>query len=170
LFVVDEAYLPFAFGLESTVNCSADNVFVLRSMTKDFALAGLRLGYAVGNAKLMDSLRRVLPPWSVNAVAQAAGVAASRDTDRCRRSLERLAVAKDDLVQGLTRLGLTPLPSAVHFFLVPCNNAAALRLVLLKRGVLVRDCASFGLTGYLRIATRLPEENERLLTVLREVL
>jgi histidinol-phosphate/aromatic aminotransferase/cobyric acid decarboxylase-like protein len=73
-------------------------------------------------------------------------------------------------MQGLTQLGLTPLPSAVHFFLVPYEDAADLRLTLLKRGVLVRDCASFGLPSYLRIATRKPEDNERLLAVLREVL
>jgi len=169
LFVVDEAYLPFAAGLDSALDCSTDNVLVLRSMTKDFALAGLRLGYAVGAERLITALRRAQPPWSVNALAQAAGVAALRNPAHRQLSLERLALAKQELVHGLTGLGLAPVPSAMHFFLVPCDGAA-FRQALLERGMLVRDCASFGLPAYVRIATRRPEENERLLAAVREVI
>jgi threonine-phosphate decarboxylase len=66
----------------------------------------------------------------------------------------------------MTRLGLAPLPSAVHYFLVPVGDGCAFRGALLQRGILVRDCASFGLPGYVRIATRLPEENDRLLAAI----
>ncbi len=168
LFVVDEAYLPFAADIDSALAIRGENVLVLRSMTKDFGLAGLRLGYAIGEEKVIERLRRIQPPWSVNALAQAAGVAALRDPTHRQRSLEVLLQAKQELTAGLTRLGLTPVPSAAHFFLVRVGDGSGFRLSLLRRGVLVRDCSSFGLPAHVRIATRRPEENERLLSVIRE--
>jgi L-threonine-O-3-phosphate decarboxylase len=170
LFVVDEAYLPFAAGCPSALALDAANVLVLRSLTKDCGLAGLRLGFAVGPEPLVEALRRVQPPWSVNALAQAAGVAALRDTAHRTRSLELVAEAKEALTAGLTQLGLRPVPSSVSFFLVRVGDGAAFRRRLLSRGLLVRDCASFGLPAYVRISTRRPEENERLLAAIREVL
>ena len=169
LFLVDEAYQPFAPGLGSAVDLEVENLLVLRSMTKDFGLAGLRLGYAVGPEPLIEALRRVQPPWSVNALAQAAGVAALRDLAHRNRTLELLGQAKETLVVGLTRLGLPSVPSVVPFFLVRVGDGAAFRRALLTHAVLVRDCASFGLPAHVRIATRRPEENERLLATIREV-
>ena len=169
LFVVDEAYLPFAAGLDSVLSFEVENVLVLRSLTKNCGLAGLRLGYAVGEASVIALLRRAQPPWSVNALAQAAGVAALRDPTHQQVSLARLAHAKQELVGSLTRLGLAPVPSVTAFFLLHVGNGAAFRQALLRRGILVRDCASFGLPGHIRIAARQPEENERLLAVIREV-
>jgi threonine-phosphate decarboxylase len=115
------------------------------------------------------ALRRVQPPWSVSALAQAGGVAALSDSGHRQRSLEQLAAAKHELAAGLTRLGVAPVPSATHFFLVRVGDGRAFRTKLLQRGVLVRDCASFGLPAYVRVAARRPQENERLLDVVREV-
>lgn len=166
LFVVDEAYLEFAPGLESALSISQDNVLVLRSMTKDFALAGLRLGYAVGSQAVVDLLARARPPWSVNALAQAAGLAALRDKEHVTRTLAGLKHAKEKLVTAIAGLGLPVLPSAVHFFLVHVGDAAGFRRALLRHGILVRDGTSFGLPGHVRIATRRPEENDRLLAAM----
>jgi histidinol-phosphate/aromatic aminotransferase/cobyric acid decarboxylase-like protein len=170
LFAVDEAYLAFAAGLRSALATEVNNVLVLRSMTKDYALAGLRLGYAVGRREVINVLAQVRPPWSVNALAQAAGVAALADEEHLRRSLGELARAKEALVAGLRGLGLRPLPSAVQFFLIRVGDGAAFRRALLQRKVQVRDCASFGLPSYVRIATRRPEENALLLEAIREVI
>lgn len=170
LFVVDEAYLPFTSGLESVLACAGANILVLRSMTKDFGLAGLRLGYAVAEAETITLLRRVQPPWSVNALAQAAGVAALTDGMHRQQSIDQLAQAKHELTVELTRLGLTPVPSVTHFFLLRVGDGVAFRRALLRRGVLVRDCTSFGLPAYIRIAARRPEENQRLLAAIREVI
>jgi histidinol-phosphate aminotransferase len=169
LFVVDEAYQPFAYGV-SALELGAANVLVIRSMTKDHSLAGLRLGYAIGPEALVEPLRRVQPPWSVNAPAQAAGVAALGDPAHRDRSLQRLREDRETLVAGLAELGLFPVPSAVPYFLVRVGDGAAFRQKLLARRILVRDCASFGLPEYVRISTRRPEENDRLIAVLREVL
>ena len=170
LFVVDEAYLAFAPGSRSALDLGADNVLVLRSMTKDYALAGLRLGYAAGPEGIVSALARIRPPWNVNALAQAAGLAALADGEHIRRSLGELARARGHLVADLEALGLTVLPSAVHFFLVEVGNAAATRAGLLQGGMLVRDCTSFGLPAFVRVATRRPEENERLVAAWRGLL
>jgi len=168
LFVIDEAYIQFVDGLASAANLGAENVLVLRSMTKDYALAGLRLGYALGNEAVIGALARVQPPWSVNALAQAAGVAALGDQHHLCESMRRLRQAKPPLVDGLHALGLPPLPSATHYFLVKVGDGAAFRRALMSKHTLVRDCASFGLPDYVRIATRRPEENARLLAAIQE--
>jgi histidinol-phosphate aminotransferase len=169
LFVVDEAYQSFAPGLPSLIPDRAGNLLILRSMTKDYALAGLRLGYAVGAEDVIAALRQVQPPWSVSAMAQAAGVAALGDEHHLAQSLEDLARAKRDLVKSLTELGLAVWPSAAHFFLARVGDGAAFRQTLLQRGMLVRDAASFGLPAFVRLGTRRAEENARLLSALREV-
>jgi L-threonine-O-3-phosphate decarboxylase len=169
LFVVDEAYLAFASGLRSTLTAGMPNILIMRSMTKDYALAGLRLGYAVGQEAVIAALKQVRPAWNVNALAQAAGVAALEDETHLQQSLCALRQAKAELVGALTGLGLPPLPSAVHFFLVNVGAGSAFRRALLQHGILVRDCASFGLPAYVRIATRRPEENARLLAAIVQV-
>ena len=170
LFVVDEAYLPFVPGMESALACNANNILVLRSMTKDHALAGLRLGYAVGPADLIAVLTRQRPPWNVNALAQAAGLAALQDEAHLAETLTQLRREKDLLVQGLQSLGYTPVPSQTPFFLLPVGNGAAFRSALLARGgILVRDCASFGLPQHIRIAPRRPKENLRFLEEIKRV-
>jgi histidinol-phosphate aminotransferase len=168
LFIVDEAYLTFAAEAPSVLPVMRHNMLVLGSMTKAYALAGLRLGYAVGAPDLLDALRRARPPWSVNALAQAAGIAAVQDTAHLTACLTHIAQAKPDLIAGLHALGLAPVPSTTHFFLVRVGHAAACRQALLGRGILVRDCASFGLPAYIRVATRRPADNARLLAALAE--
>jgi len=168
LFVVDEAYLPFAAGLDSVLDSAGKNVLVLRSMTKDFGLAGLRVGYAVGAEEVIALLRRVQPPWSVNALAQAAATTSLRDLGHRQHTLRQLARARRELAAALTRLGLPPVPSATHFFLVRVGDAGDFRQRLLRHKMLVRDCSSFGLPDHVRIAARRPDENERLLAALRE--
>ena len=167
LFVVDEAYLAFASDCRSAISLGADNVLIVRSMTKDYALAGLRLGYAVGHREVVETIACARPPWNVNAFAQAAGLAALGDSMHLQHSLERLDQARSQLVADLVDLGMSPFPSSVHFFLLSVGDAAAFRSALLRQGILVRDCASFGLPGFVRIATRRPDENTRLVAAIR---
>jgi histidinol-phosphate aminotransferase len=169
LFLVDEAYLTFAAQAPSVLPVRCANILVLRSMTKAYALAGLRLGYAVGSQAVLAALQCARPPWSVNALAQAAGIAALQDTTHLADCLARIAHATNDLRAGLRALGLTPCPSTTHFFLVRVGDGAYCRRVLLRHGLLIRDCASFGLPAYIRLATRRPEENARLLATLGEL-
>jgi histidinol-phosphate aminotransferase len=171
LFVVDEAYQAFAPDFQSALDIQADNLLVLRSMTKDYALAGLRLGYAVGPERIVAALALVRPAWNVNRAAQAAGMVCltAEGQAHLHSSLAALQFAKTQLMEGLRRLGMHPRPSQVHYFLLPVSDAKSFRRTLLRHGILVRDCASFDLPNYVRIATRRPEENQRLLNAIQNV-
>jgi L-threonine-O-3-phosphate decarboxylase len=166
LFVVDEAYLAFVPDLESVLTFQRPNLLVLRSMTKDYALAGLRLGYAVGSESLIHALESVRPAWNVNALAQAAGLAALSDEVYYQAALTQLREEKTFLLNGLVQLGFSPVPSQTQFFLLPVENATQFRQNLLRQGILVRDCNSFGLPQHVRISPRTRPENQRLLDVL----
>ena len=132
-------------------------------MTKYWGLAGLRLGHAVASPETAAALRAAAPPWSVNACAQAAGVAALADLAHHRRAVELLTGERDRLAAGLRALGWTVEPTTAGFFLVHAGDAAAVRGALLARGCLVRDCASFGLPGHVRVSPRHPGQNDLLL-------
>ena len=169
LFVVDEAYLAFVPEMRSSASLHCKNILILRSMTKDYAIAGLRLGYAVGDKTVIAALMNLRPAWNVNALAQAAGLAAVQDEAHLTKTLAELRSEKLALISGLKELGYGPVPSQTHYFLMPVGNGAQFRQKLLQRGILVRDCTSFSLPSYVRIATRKPEENTRLLYALTEM-
>jgi histidinol-phosphate aminotransferase len=167
LFVLDEAYcdlLPEAQWSASLLD--AGNLVVLRSMTKYWGLAGARLGYALAGRTASVALRSAAPPWSVNAFAQAAGLAALADLGHHQRSIALLTAERDRLAAGLRDRGWTTEPTTAGFFLIHAGDAAALRAELLARGFLVRDCASFGLPGHVRVSPRAPHQNDLLLEAL----
>jgi histidinol-phosphate aminotransferase len=169
LFVVDEAYLAFAPGMVSAITLHRKNILVLRSMTKDYAIAGLRLGYAVGTEVVIDALANLRPAWNVNSLAQAAGLAALQDESHLTDTLAKLRQEYQTLIDDLKALGFDPVPSQTHYFLLPVENGAQYRSKLLQQRILIRDCASFGLPDYVRIATRQSEENVRLISAIKEI-
>jgi histidinol-phosphate aminotransferase len=164
LFVLDEAYCDLLREPQWSQSLLArGNLVVLRSMTKSWGLAGLRLGYALTDAETAAALRVAAPPWSVNACAQAAGVAALADAQHHERGLVLLRRERDRLTSALRDRGWVVEPSAAAFFLVDTGDAAAARAALLAHGCLVRDCSSFGLPRHVRLSPRRPNENDRLL-------
>ena len=168
LLILDEAYITYVDESWSAMDLiGRGNVVIVRSMTKDYALAGLRLGYAVAREDIINALRRVRPPWNVNAVAQKAGVIALNDTDYLERCGREIGKAKQFLVGELYRIGFTLVPSSTNFFLVKVTDAEGFRNALLKHGILVRDCTSFGLPQYIRIAARTMPECRRLITTIQ---
>jgi histidinol-phosphate aminotransferase len=181
LWIIDESYRHFVkeVGRREKVDfvtppaflSTQKNIISLRSLTKDYNLAGLRLGYALAAPEVINTLRTVQPAWSVNTLAQVAGVAALQEeviTWR-QQSLAQYHQHTTDLWAGLTQLGLTVLPTSTSFALVPVQNAPVFRSRLLSHGLLVRDCTSFGLPEHIRIAARQPEDNGRLLTVIERM-
>ena len=166
--ILDEAYIAFVDESWSSNDLiHRGNVIIVRSMTKDYALAGLRLGYVMANQEIIDSLRRVNPPWSVNVMAQKAGVAALRDTDYLEWCKQKIRQAKQFLMGELYQIGFTVVPSRANFFLVKVANAKGFRAALLKHGILVRDCTSFGLPEYVRIAPRTMPECQKLIATIQ---
>ncbi len=176
LFVVDEAYAPFL--AESGPNhhdsalraflplLEAGRVLLLRSMTKDGALAGLRLGYAVAPEPVVTALGAAKPPWSVNRAALAAGLASLADEDHWRQSQITTAYAVTYLQHALRELGFRVFDTRANFFLVEVGDAPTVRDALLRRGLVVRDCTSFGLPTMIRIAARPIPDCERLVAAL----
>ncbi|MBI2886330.1 MAG: histidinol-phosphate aminotransferase family protein [Chloroflexi bacterium] len=171
LLVVDEAYLPFLARPESCLESGLiENLLMLRSMTKDCGIPGLRLGYAIAPEPLLAPLRVAQPPWSVSAPAQAAGLAALRTYEQVGQSLAALREVKDYLIEALSSQGLEILPSATNFFLARVGDGASFRRALLQEGCCVRDCASFGLPEYVRIAVRTLPECRTLVAAVARVL
>ncbi len=170
LFVVDEAYLTLCAGIPSALPLiDRGNVVVLRSLTKDAALAGLRVGYCMSAEPVADALRSVLPPWSVSAVAQAAALAALGDVEHMNDARLAVATSRAHLVGGLVALGYRPYPTVTNFVLAPVGNGATITRALLQQGFAVRDCASFGLPECIRIGVRAIPDQERLLGALAVV-
>jgi len=171
LVVLDEAYITFVDDVWSSLDMiRGNNLLILRSMTKDYALAGLRLGYGVGGKEIISTLSRICPPWSVNTVAQQAGLVAVAAEGYLKQCQIKLKPVKTYLVAELSRLGLPPVPSAANFLLVEVGNAPKFRRELLQRRVLVRDCTSFGLPGYVRISPRTLPECRRLVRAIEEMM
>jgi histidinol-phosphate aminotransferase len=168
MLILDEAYITYVDGSWSSHDLiSRDNVVVVRSMTKDYALAGLRLGYAMANREIIDNLRRVRPPWNVNVVAQKAGIIALEDADYLERCEQKVRQAKQFLTAELQRIGFAVVPSQANFFLLKAGDAKGFRSALLKHGMLVRDCTSFGLPEYVRITPRTMPECRKLIATIK---
>lgn len=171
ILALDEAYVPFVDGAwSSTPLLGSGRVVLIRSLTKDLALAGLRLGYCIAPPRLADAVRRQQQSWSVNSAALIAGYAALKDADHRARSLDAIRAGRAALIEGLTRLGLPFEPPAANFALVEAGDGADVRSRLLRRGFLVRDCASFGLPSHIRIAVRTVGECDALVEALARVL
>ena len=158
LLVVDEAYINL-----SERRADADvialaarhgSVIALRSMTKDYALTALRLGYAVAGAPVIARLAALQPDWSVNGLAQAAGLVAIADTGYLEQARQAVAASRDCVVERLSALGIRCYPAEANFVLAQVGDAASLRDRLARRGLFVRDCASFGLPDCIRIGLR----------------
>lgn len=166
LFIVDESYIEFSDSAASLVQADPPNLVVLRSMTKSMAIAGLRLGFLVASEQILGRLRERLVPWNVNSLAQAAGIAAINDRQYYSAAISRLAKAKDQFMSDLKTRGYEPVSSDANYFLLPIDNASAVREGLLSHGILVRDCASFGTGEHIRLAVRAPADNEKLIRLL----
>ncbi len=170
LLVLDEAYVSFVDNSWSSADLIKDgNVIVLRSMTKDCGLAGLRVGYAVADHRVIRTLRKICPPWNVNIAGQKAAVSLLREKRDIAESKKLLLEAKDYLVKELIALGYEVVPSQTHFFLVKVGDAAAFRSALLAQGILVRDCASFGLKEYIRLSASTIAQSHIFIDTVREL-
>jgi histidinol-phosphate aminotransferase len=164
LVALDEAYVAFTPDpWRSTELLGVGELIIVRSMTKDYALAGLRLGYAVADEGTIAVIKKVKPPWNVSAMAQAAGIFALKAEGYLEECGQKIQEARKYLLKGLRSLGFQPSPSQANFFMVKVGDATGLRNALLRKGIIVRDCTSFGLPNYIRLAPRAISECDRLL-------
>ncbi len=178
LVVLDEAYNEY---LDDGLRADAlawvrqyPNLIVSRTLSKAYGLAGLRVGYAVAQPAVTDILNRIRQPFNVNALAQAAAVAAIQDDAFLERSKQVNSAGYAQLTTAFTRLGLKYVPSKANFVLVHIGSAgggaAAVNAALLKQGIIVRPVAGYGLPEYLRVSIGLEAENAAFITALEKAL
>jgi len=171
--VLDEAYAGFVLDRWASEPLLADypNFVILRSLTKDHGLPGLRLGYLLASPEIARATEAVRPPWSVNAGALRAGLATLEPSaqSHLERARSLVAISRTLLTDGFKELGYPVLPSVANFVLVEVGSAPAFRSALLPYGLVVRDATSFGLAGHVRVACRLPEDCLRLLQTVADL-
>jgi len=174
--VFDEAYFEFVQGADfpgslDYIRQGKPNVVVLRTFSKIYALAGLRIGYGIACAELIGLLNRTREPFNVNLLAQAAALAALEDRQHLRASQAVTWEGRDYIVRMMGEMGLTTIPSQSNCLMIDTGRPA--REVfqgLLQLGVIVRSGEVFGMDTYIRITVGTREQNERLVRSLRQVL
>ena len=154
-----------------------DNLFIIRSLTKFFALPGIRIGYGIGNKRLLKKLKIHQEYWSVNTLAQIAGIAALKDKKYIKRTKRIIPEERKFLYHKLSEIkGLKPYPSVTDFILCRLTtnrvNSAIIRKKLIQKNILIRDCSSFRSLNnrYIRIAVRTRQENLHLVNSLSTII
>ncbi len=174
LVVLDEAYgeyLPPAERCDTVAWLARfPNLLISRTFSKAYGLAGLRVGYGLGSTTVIDLLNRVRHPFNVNAPALAAAEAALDDAEFLERSYALNSVGMAQLVAGLADLQIEIVPSKGNFLLAKVGDAARINAELLKRGVIVRPVANYGLPEFLRVSVGLAGQNLRFLDALKACL
>ncbi len=168
ILAIDEAYVDFAEYSALQLVQEFDNVIVLRTLSKGYSLAGLRLGFGIANPKLLSGLFKVKDSYNIDAIAIAMGTAAMRDQDYKNASAEKVKRSRTKLSQDLKNLGFTVFASHGNFVLTtpPKGNAEELYLKLKETEILVRYFSQAGLADKLRITVGTDEQNQALVNIL----
>jgi len=174
ILVLDEAYGEYTTdkSFPDFLNYlgSSKKIFILRTFSKIYGLAGLRIGYGIAQPYLVSCLNKIKGPFNTNSLAQAAALAALDDEEHLKKSLANNRNGLTYLYSELDKLGIEYIPTQANFFLIKIGeNALGVYEALLKEGVIVRTMAGYGLQNYLRISVGLPAENEKFIKALKGV-
>lgn len=174
LVVLDEAYneyLPADCRYDSVAWLGEfRNLVISRTFSKAYGLASLRVGYALGDAEVMDMINRVRQPFNVNNMAQAAALAALNDSEFVERTFEMNLAGMAQLTEGLRQLGVDYIPSFGNFISFQVRDAAHVYRRLLESGVIVRPISGYAMPDYLRVSIGLESQNQKFLSALKRIL
>jgi histidinol-phosphate aminotransferase len=174
LLVMDEAYIEFlddAVDLIPLIRLGVrKNLILMRTFSKIYGLAGLRIGYGIGNPDLIAALEKTRQPFNINSLAQAAALAALDDEGHVRKTRENNFAGLDFFRCAFRDLKLRFVPSFANFILVRVGEGQKVFDAMQKQGVIVRPMGGYHLPEWIRISVGTPEENERCLNVLKSVL
>jgi histidinol-phosphate aminotransferase len=173
LIVMDEAYIEFQeepADLLSFIRAGKPNLLVLRTFSKIFGLAGLRIGYGMASPELIAALETIRQPFNINSIAQAGALAALDDTDHVQKTRANNAQGMRQLGRGLAALGVEYLPSGGNFILARVGDGKRVFDEMQKLGVIVRPMGGYDLPAWVRISIGTAKENERCLAALKKVL
>ena len=166
LVVIDEAYMDFVTDAFWAHKFSTHNLIILRSLTKSFAIPGVRVGYAISSEAIITELEKIKVPWSVSVCAQKVGAAViGTDGDKfLAETIKRIERSKNTIEKSLD------VHTDANFYILDVGNTMEAKKELLKHGILVRDCTSFGLPTHIRFSVRTDDENDLLLHFLKSFL
>jgi len=174
LLVVDEAYIDFleepADLLPLIREGDKSNLLLMRTFSKIFGLAGLRLGYGIGHPELIAALEKVRQPFNINSIAQAGAIAALDDQQHLTLTRANNALGLDYLQNTFLQLGLEFIPSHANFVLVRVGVGQRVFNELQKLGIITRAMAGYQLPEWIRVTVGTPEENTRCIVALKKVL
>ena len=170
IFVLDQCFLTLSEYHADKIVAMPRNVIRVLSLTKDHSIPGIRIGYVIASEDTCTKLEAARPSWTTNAIAQAAALAAIKEDGFVADSRKKMLHTRDYIVKELFQLGFKPIPSKTPFFLLPVNEASKVRKCLLRKGIVVRDCTSFGLRNYFRISARPKHECDLLISALTKEL
>lgn len=173
--VVDEAYMEFVRDSDCVRGIAyvqkPPPVVTLRTFSKAYGLAGLRIGYGVMKPELAEAMQRIRQPFNTSLLAQAGAAAAIGDEEFLKRTIRMVHEGLDYLFTELSRAGIRYFPTQSNFFLIDAGkDADTVFDAMLRLGVIVRSMTSYGYPTYIRVNTGLPEENKRLVQALKQVL
>jgi histidinol-phosphate aminotransferase len=174
LLVMDEAYIEFlndAVDLVSLVRLGTrQNLLLMRTFSKIFGLAGLRIGYGIGHPDLIAALEKIRQPFNINSIAQAGALAALDDAEHVHKTRENNMRGLDFFYQAFRDLKLEYIPSSANFILVRVGEGQRVFEEMQKQGVIVRPMGGYQLPEWIRISVGTPKQNQKCLTVLKNVL
>lgn len=175
LVILDEAYYEFTKGdqdFPNSMQYRLDNVLTLRTFSKAYGMAGVRVGYGLGHEMLIDYINRIKLPFEPSVMAQAAAYAALQDKEYMDRTLENNQAGMEYLEKNLDRLGIKRVNSWANFILIELGSeekVASTNDALLRKGIAIRPLTAFGLATCMRITVGIPQENEKLVAALEEI-
>lgn len=175
LVVLDEAYIHYAPSLNrrksEAIFRERKNLLILRTFSKVYGLAGMRIGFAMGQPALISAMNRLKTPFNTSGIAQAAALAAIDDREHVERCIASNATERKRLTEGLFKIGLRPVQSETNFIFMEVGpDAKEISNELLQLGVIVRPLAWMGFPEALRISVGTAEENEKCLTTMAQVM
>ena len=174
ILVLDEAYYEFVTEPEFPESLDylreGRNIVILRTFSKIYGLAGLRIGYGVAPEKLVFYMNKVRQPFNVNSLAQIAAMAAPEDEGHLKRSQKNNSEGLKFLYREMKAMGLEYVPTQANFFLIKVGKGKDVYDALLRQGIIVRPMASYGLGEYIRVTVGTPEENQRFVEALRRAI
>lgn len=174
IVVVDEAYFEYVtrrdFPKTLEYLKQGRNIIILRTFSKIYGLAGLRIGYGMAKEELVNEMHKARQPFNTNSLAQMAAIASMKDREYVKKVKKLNNDGKICLYDHLKKMGVECVPSETNFILVKVQNAGGVYKKLLKKGVIVRPMEGYGLKEYLRITIGLPAENRRFIKALKEVI
>jgi histidinol-phosphate aminotransferase len=159
LVVLDEAYVDFVRNAFPAHDLPARDMIILRSLTKSFGMPGVRIGYAISSGENIKEMRKIKVPWSVSVFAQKIGAAVigSRGDDFLAHTREKIERSKERIEEAFG------IHSDANYYILDVGNASEVKRALLKEGIMVRDCTSFGLPSHIRFSVRRDTENDLLM-------